>query len=259
MASSASAARWSRKSLVGRKAEEVRRSIGGQIRQLREDAGLSQRQLAAAAGVPQSHLSEIERGIAEASITVLAALSNVLGADLSVRLFPTTGPRIHDRTQAAIVEALLREADPDWKRLVEVPVWRPVRGVIDLVLARPGEVVVSTEVHSEIRRLEQQIRWGREKAEALPSAEAWSMVSGARPATSISQLLVLRNTRANRQVAKTFESTLESAYPAKTGDALDAIRDASLPWPGGAVLWAAVSNGVAHLMDGPPRGVALGR
>jgi transcriptional regulator with XRE-family HTH domain len=259
MATAASAARWSRKSLVGRKAEEVRRSIGGQIRQLREDAGLSQRQLAAAAGVPQSHLSEIERGIAEASITVLAALSNVLGADLSVRLFPTTGPRIHDRTQAAIVEALLREADPDWKRLVEVPVWRPVRGVIDLVLARPGEVVVSTEVHSEIRRLEQQIRWGREKAEALPSAEAWSMLSSGRPATAISQLLVLRNTRANRQVARTYEATLKAAYPANTSEALGAIRDANLAWPGAALIWAIVTDGAAQILDGPPRGVALGR
>lgn len=259
MTSSASAARWSRRSLVGRKAEEARRAIGTQIRQLREDAGLSQRQLAAAAAVPQSHLSEIERGIAEASITTLAALSNVLGADLSVRLFPTTGPRIHDRTQAAIVEALLRAAHPSWKRLVEVPVWRPVRGVIDLVLARPGEVVVGTEVHSQVRRLEQQLRWGHEKAESLPSADAWSMLSEGRATATISQLLVLRNTRANRDVARSLAETLRAAYPAKAADTIRALRDVATPWPGGALVWADVKDGVVRLLDSPPRGVAVGR
>ena len=222
------------------------------MRRARADAGLSIRVVAGAAGIDPSHLSLIERGRREASLSVLAAVGSVLGLDLSVRLFPTTGPRIHDRTQAAIVEALLRAAHPSWKRLVEVPVWRPVRGVIDLVLARPGEVVVATEVHSEIR-------WGREKGEALPSAQAWSMVSGGQPATPISQVLVLRNTRANRDVARAYAATLTAAYPASSHEALAAIRDATLPWPGGALLWVVVTDGVARILDGEPRGVAVGR
>jgi hypothetical protein len=42
-----------------------------------------------------------------------------------------------------------------------VPVERPVRGVIDLVLVhRERPLVVAVEAHSEIRRLEQQIRLG---------------------------------------------------------------------------------------------------
>jgi len=229
------------------------------VRRARVDAGLSIRVVADAAGIDPSHLSLVERGRREASLPVLAAVGLVLGLDLSVRLFPTTGPRIHDRTQAAIVEALVREADPGWKRLVEVPVWRPVRGVIDLVLARPGEIVVATEVHSQLRRLEQQIRWGHEKADALPSAEAWSMVSRARPATPISQLLVLRNTRANREVARTFGSTLEAAYPAPSRKAVAAIRDANLPWPGAALLWADTAAGAVRILDAPPRGIAAGR
>jgi transcriptional regulator with XRE-family HTH domain len=187
-----------RRTQSGRLAHDLRIRLGAELRRARVDAGLSIRVVADAAGIDPSHLSLVERGRREASLSVLAAVGSVLGLDLSVRLFPTTGPRIHDRIQAAMVEALLREAHPGWKRLVEVPVWRPVRGVIDFVLARPGEVVVATEVHSELRRLEQQIRWGREKAEALPSAEAWSMLSSGRPATAISQLLVLRNPPAIR-------------------------------------------------------------
>ena len=255
----ASNARWSRKSLVGRRADEIRRTIGAQIRELREDAGISQRQLADAAGVPQSHVSEVERGIAEASLTTLTAISNVLGADLSVRLFPTTGPRIHDHIQASMVEALLRDARPGWKRLVEVPVWRPARGVIDLVFARPGHVVVASEIQSQLRRLEQQIRWGREKAEALPSAEAWSILSGGRADTPISRLLVLRNTRANRDLARSFAATLRAAFPARTSEAVHALGSDDAPWPGDALAWADVRNGTARVLDGPPRGVAIGR
>jgi transcriptional regulator with XRE-family HTH domain len=251
-------ARWSRRSLVGRRADELRRAVGAQIRHLREDSAISQRRLAVAAGVPQSHLSEIERGIAEGSIGTLVAISNVLGADVTLRLFPRTGPRIRDHLQAAIVEALLRVAHPSWKRLVEVPVWRPARGVIDLAMARPGEIVVGSEVHSQVRRLEQQIRWAHEKAESLPSAEAWSMLSGGLP-TSISQLLVLRNTRANREVVRTFEATIRTAYPARTSDAIRALRHVAAPWPGAALLWADVSEGTARILGGPPRGVDVGR
>jgi transcriptional regulator with XRE-family HTH domain len=166
---------------TGRTASELRRALGAELRRTRLDAGLSLRALARAAEITPSHLSEIERGIAEPSLAVLASLARVLGADVSIRLFPGTGPRIRDRLQAPMVEALLREAHPSWKRLVEVPVWRPVRGVIDAVVSRSGDAVVAIEVHSELRRLEQQIRWAGEKADALPSAEAWSMLLAGAP------------------------------------------------------------------------------
>ena len=252
------ATRRSLRTGTGRRAAEIRRAIGREVAELRSDAGISQRALAAAAGIPQSFLSKIERGTVEASTAVLVAIAEVLGADLRIRLFPTTGPRIRDPLQAAIVEALLREAHPSWKRLVEVPVWRPARGVIDVVFAHPGDVVVATEVHSEIRRLEQQLRWGREKAEAVPSAVAWSMLSDGSQATRISQLLVLRNTRSNREAARAFEATLRAAYPAHTSDAIRALRDGG-GWPGAAIVWADVRHGGAQLNAAPPRGVRLGR
>jgi transcriptional regulator with XRE-family HTH domain len=206
-----------------------------------------------------SHLSEIERGVAEASLAMLVAIGDALGADLSVRLFPTTGPRIRDRFQAPIVEALFRDAHAGWKRLLEVPVWRPARGVIDAVLARPGEVIVATEIQSELRRLEQQIRWARDKAESLPSAASWSMLAGGRDAVAVSRLLVIRSTRANREVARTFEATLRAAFPARTADAVRSLRDPTAPWPGPAIVWARLEAGTASILDRPPRGVALGR
>jgi transcriptional regulator with XRE-family HTH domain len=251
--------RRSPRTRIGRRADVLRRAIGHQIAQMRTDAGVSQHRLAAESGIAQSFLSKVERGHVEPSIAVLVAIGEALGADLSLRLYPSTGPRIRDRLQAPILEALLRELHPSWKRLVEVPVWRPVRGVIDAVVARPGDVVIATEIHSEVRRLEQQLRWAVAKADALPSAEAWSMLSGGRGEAPVSRLLVLRNTRTNRELARTFEATLQAAYPARVADAVASLRTPGLLWPGAALIWAGVSDGVAELLDRPPRGVRLGR
>jgi len=243
----------------GRRSAELRHAIGAELRQLRLDAHLSLRAVAAAASVTASHLSEIERGNAEASLATLAALADVLGSDLSIRLYPRTGPRIHDRHQAAMIEVLLKQAHPTWRRTVEVPVWRPVRGVIDLVIARPGQIAVAVEAHSEICRLEQHLRWAAEKAAALPSSKEWTRLAAGAPSLPVSRLLVLRNTKANRDLVRAFAETLAAAYPARTGDVAAALRDPRRPWPGDAVLWADVAGGTAPILDRAPRGVSLGR
>jgi transcriptional regulator with XRE-family HTH domain len=255
----AAANRRSPRTKIGRQAEATRRAIGQQIVQLRLDANISQRQLAIAAGIPQAFLSRSEAGTVEPSIAVLIAIGEALGADLTVRFHPGTGPRIRDRIQAPIVEELVRISRPAWRSMPEVAVWRPARGVIDLVLARPHQVVVACEVHTEIRRLEQMLRWASSKADALPSARDWSMFSGGAPETLISRLLVLRSTPATRELTREFEATLRAAYPARTADALGALSDAATPWPGSAVLWATTSQATARLLPGPPRGVGLGR
>ena len=239
-------------------ADEIRRSVGTQILRLREDAGISQRRLAIASGIPQSFLSDLERGRSSASIETLVAIGDPLGANLTIRLIPGAGPRIRDRLQAPIVEALIGVLDPAWRRLVEVPVWRPVRGVVDVVLARPGEVVIAVEVLSEVRRLEQQLRWLAEKTDSLRSATEWTMLTAGRPSTPVSRLLVLRSTRATRELARAFEDTFRASYPAPAINALAALRDSRRPWPGAAVLWAEVTSGRGRILDRPPRRVLLG-
>jgi Helix-turn-helix. len=236
----------------------VRRSVGTQIVTLRDDAHVSQRRLAREAEVDQGHLSRIERGLAEPSLAVLESLAGVLGATVSVRLFPTTGPRIRDHVQARIVESLIQALHPSWKRLVEVSVHRPVRGTIDLVLARAASPVIATEVQSDLRRLEQQLRWAAAKAEALPSAAAWSLIQASATADPPSRLLVLRSTHTMRVLARSYEETLRVAYPARSADAVRALMEPDLPWPGAAIIWADVTGDRARLLPGPPRGVGLG-
>lgn len=238
---------------------ELRRAIGRSVRDLREDAALTRAAVAQSAGIDASFLGRIETGNREPSLSTLTAIATVLGADLSVRLYPTTGPRIRDRIQAPMVESLVRAAHVRWRPMPEVPVTRPARGVIDVVLAdRQSPLLVASEVHSELRRLEQQIRWHREKESSLPWSAVWHSATGDHePMTS--RLLVLRSTRELRELAVRYEATLRAAYPARTRDVLDALGGATVAWPDAGIVWMRVESGRAELLDGPPRGVRLGR
>jgi transcriptional regulator with XRE-family HTH domain len=252
--------RTSTRTKIGRLARDLRRQVGSEIRRLRLDANLTQAALAAAADIDQGYLSQIEAGIREPSFAVLLAIGDVLGADLVVRLYPTSGPRVHDRTQAAMIEALFSILHKRWKKLVEVPVRRPARGFIDAVLTDPVRgLVVAVEAQSQIRRVEQQLRWSVDKSESLPSAAVWPILVPAELSPpAISQLLLLRSTRTMRELACAYESTLQAAFPAKTVDVRRSLIDGA-PWPGSGIIWVAVEGGAGRVLDHPPRGVALGR
>lgn len=223
----------------------------------RRDAGLSVRALARAADVSQAHASEVFAGRVEPSISVLTSLATALGTDLSIRVFPQTGPAIRDGIQGRILEELLRIADRGWLRHPEVGVHRPARGFIDVALAsQERRVVVATEIQSRLDRLEQSIRWSALKASSLPSSTIWP-VAGPEPA--IGQLLVIRSTETTRSIARRFEASLQAAYPAPAAAAYAALTTPDAPWPGSSILWAEVHGDVARILPRPPRGVALGR
>jgi hypothetical protein len=135
-----------------------------------------------------------------------------------------------------MVEALLRIASKTWDRHVEVAVHRPARGVIDVVLAHPTTGrVVSVEAHSDLRRLEQQIRWAAEKSDSLPSAAIWPALVDDGVSAAVSRVLLLRSTTRTRKLASTFAETLAAAYPADPNEVYDALVDATLPWPGNGI------------------------
>ena len=238
--------------LVQSRQRDLLRAIGEEVRRLRDDAGLSQRSVAASAGIAQSHLSRIEAGEAEPGLEVMLRLARVLGADLSVRLYPNSGPAIHDRVSVPMTDGLLRVLSAGWRRALEVHVARPVRGVIDLVLERrAGPDTVATEFQAQLRRVEQQIRWANLKADALGSLPE-------QQGRRVSRLLVVRNTSAMREVARAASSILATAYPAATATAVRSLTEGE-PWPGSAMVWMRLEGSVAELMDGPPRGVTVGR
>ena len=239
-----------------RAAGAARHAAGSDLRRIREDAGLTRAAVARVAGIDASWLADAEEGRGAASIQTLTRMAIALGADLGVRVFPNTGPRIRDRFQGPMIEALLRLTSPSYERFPEVPVRRPVRGVIDLVLAsiEIGRII-SIEAHSDIRRLEQQIRWAAEKTDALPSATIWPAITIPGSPATVFRVLLLRSTSRTRAMAREFEATLTAAYPADPTEALDALVDLARPWPGHAILWADVTPGAAGILRGSPRGV----
>jgi transcriptional regulator with XRE-family HTH domain len=241
-----------------RRADRRARDLGVELRRLREDTGLRQAVVARAAGVSSGHLSRIEAGQTDASRRAISRVAAILGADFSERIFPSTGPRIRDRTQSAILEALLRILHPRWIPHLEVPIAGRVRGIIDLVLADDGaDLLVATEIESALRRLEQQIRWSHEKAEGLAGTALAQAADSGRSVT-ISRLLVLRSTVATREIVRAHSATLEVEFPARTEDAYAALTGATA-WPGLALLWARVDGNRTAILDRPPRGIEVGR
>lgn len=240
-----------------RRMRKMRLTVGEDIRRLRMEAGITLTELSGATSIDRSHLRRIEAGEARASLDVLVAIGVALGADLSLRYFAGSGPRLLDRFQAPMIEGFLRYLSPRWSARLEVPVDTPRRGVVDagLVDGR-ARLAVATEFQSEFRRLEQEIRWNAEKADGLVAR--MSQEDGGRPWVG-SRLLVVRSTVLTRAVAKQYEATLRAAYPARTRDVLDALATRTAGWPGPGLVWMIVDGGKARVIDGPARGVRVGR
>lgn len=214
----------------------VRSRLTDDLRRHCADAGISTRTLSTATGLDHGYLAEILRGEARPSLETYVRLAAALGADLSMRLYPNTGPTIRDRHQARILEWLLGALHPRWRPSTEVGVRSPVRGSIDAVLLEARErLIVATEIESELRRLEQQIRWAQEKAAAMPSWVGWDRLA-VDTEPSISRLLLVRRTRATRRVAAEFSRQLAVAYPAHPDDAAAALTGTAT-WPGPALVW----------------------
>ncbi len=227
------------------------------IRRLRADAGLSIEQLGRAAGVDPSYLRRIEdrleppdedvpRRYPRPSVQTYQRLATALGADLATRLYPNTGPLVRDRHQGKMAEVVLAARHPRWTPYPEVRVRTPARGWIDLALHdRQARVLVATELESGLHRVEQLIRWSTEKMASLASWDGWASLGGA---PEVSRLLIVRRTRATREIAATFAQQLRLAYPAHPADAVAAITGVAV-WPGPAMVWVVLDGSRSHLVS----------
>lgn len=230
------------------------RALGDECRRARLDAGLSLRALSRATSIDTSHLRRVELAERDPSLDAAVAIATALGHDLSIRLYPSSGPRIRDHIQARMIEALVTVLHARWLPRLEVSVYRPVRGVIDLVLQdRDAGDVVAGEGHSQLRSAEAQLRRAGEKADALPSAIGWPWMD-APELPRVSRLLLLRSTEALRSLVRALPATFASAYPAATEAAYAALTGPDR-WPGAAILWVDVRGARTRVMQGPPRGV----
>jgi len=233
----------------------LQQAIAGELHRVRLDEGLSLRQVAGAAGLHHSHLPRIEAGKRQASLDTLVALATAMGHDVSIRLYPGSGPRVRDHIQVRMIEALLASLHPRWVARLEVAVYTPVRGVIDVVLQdREQGDLVAGEGHSALNSVERQLRWAGQKADALESARGWPW-SDRQDRPAVGRLLLLRSTAAMRSLVQAVPMTFGTAYPARTADAVEALTSAGRRWPGHAIVWVQVDGAATRLLAGSPRGV----
>jgi transcriptional regulator with XRE-family HTH domain len=239
----------------------MRAELGPEFRRLRVDAGVSARALASAVGVHHSAICRFERGEQDVSIANLVALGIGIGSPAQIAFRPASGPPIRDRLQASRVEALLTFIDSDWRRFVELPVGRAALGggVIDCVLAHPRErLLVAIESEGQIRRLEQTLRWAAQKAEALRTTGVATEIKRA-GSLRIERVLLLASTHHNRSVVEEHKQTFAAAYPGRLMDAVAALEDPLIRFPGSTVLWVSADGSRPRLLRRSPVGVTLGR
>ncbi|MGQ7296385.1 helix-turn-helix domain-containing protein [Quadrisphaera sp. KR29] len=90
----------------------LRAAVGARLRRARTAQGRSLREVAAAAGVSTGHLSQVERGQAEASSEVLRAVCRSLSLPQAVLLRAVAADLALAETVAVLAPAVAPAADP---------------------------------------------------------------------------------------------------------------------------------------------------
>jgi transcriptional regulator with XRE-family HTH domain len=195
-------------------------TIGEEFREARLAAGLTQRQVAAAVGISHSELSRIERGLAIwVPYETLVIIAAVLGLDLPLRAFPVGGP-VRDRAQLDLL-AKFRAALPkdlSWRTEVPLRIERDLRAW-DAVVSGPGWKV---PLDAETRLRDVQ---------ALARREALKR----RDDDTETMILLVSDTRNNRQVLRLAKPDLVADFPVPGRIALAALSSGQRP-PGSAIV-----------------------
>lgn len=202
-------------------ASRVCRLVGDELRAARTAAGLSLRSLEAASGVSRSELSRIERAVTTAaSVDELSRVAAALGLSLSVRLFAAGSP-IRDAAQQALLARFrpLVHASVAWSPEVGIPIAGD-RRAWDVMLRGAGwRLAVEGESRlGDIQAVERRIALKR------------------RDDNNVDVVLLVNDTRHNRQVLATEREALRAMFPLDTRAVLAALRAGRHPGASGIVV-----------------------
>jgi transcriptional regulator with XRE-family HTH domain len=193
-------------------------------RQARITAGLSQRTVAKAIGVSHSKVGRFERGaIRDPSLEFMAAYCAVVGLDLSIRAYPAGDP-IRDRAQLALLERLRTRLHPNlrWRTEVPLPIERDLRAWdADIRGTSPARWRVRVEAETRIadgQALERRLSL---KLRDDPDGHV---------------ILLVSETRANRQALAQLRDGLRQTLPADPREILAALANGRDPGTSGIVI-----------------------
>jgi transcriptional regulator with XRE-family HTH domain len=207
-----------------RRSRDAFRRLGQEHREARVAAGLSLRDAAAASGAAYSQLWRFEHGeLDRVSIPDLGAWCAVVGLDLSLRAYPAGDP-IRDRAQLALLERLRTRLHPSllWRTEVPLPIERDLRAWdADIRGTSPTSWRARIEAETRIadgqaveRRLTLKLR-----------DDPFGHV-----------ILLVSETRANRQALVSLRDGLRQTLPADTREILAALAAGRDPATSGIVI-----------------------
>jgi transcriptional regulator with XRE-family HTH domain len=191
------------------------------IRAARVGAGLSQEDVGEAVGVSQSRVSRRDRGATEhPPVDLLAAVCAVVGQELASKAYPSGDP-LRDRAHEALLGKLRTVLHPSLRLRTEQPL--PIPGDLrawDGTIAGRGwfchveaETAI-TDGQALLRRLSLKAR------------------DGGRGGV----LLLVSDTRSNRDALHTLRPSLMATLPLGTRAILGALRSGKEPADGGVVV-----------------------
>lgn len=190
------------------------RDIGRELRVARLTAGRTQQAVGRAIGTSKCRVSLVERGLARGvQLRLLARHASAVGLKLYVRAYPSSR-RPLDAPQLALLAELRARSHPGWRWDTEVPI--PIPGDLRAVDARaslPG-CVVACELWTRLADWQAQSRSARLKQRDLAAHRL---------------LIVLRDSRANRDALRAADPTSMTAFPVAPRVALRSLAEGRDP------------------------------
>jgi transcriptional regulator with XRE-family HTH domain len=195
------------------RADQAIRRLGEELREARLSSGWSQEELGSIVGISSSEVSRIELGQARrVPYRTLALVGAVLGLDVPLRSFPREDP-LRDAGQLALL-ARFRARFPGLRHAVEVPLGLPGdrRAWDAVVFGREWSIPVEAETRlRDIQALERRLGL------KLRDARRDRVV------------LLVGDTRHNRQVLRLASESLRTAFPVRGPDAVGDLAQGRCP------------------------------
>jgi transcriptional regulator with XRE-family HTH domain len=221
-----------------RRGERLARDLTSEWRELRLGAGISQSAVSRTVGISRSAYARLERGEAtEIGLVRAAVITAALGGDLSIKVYPA-GPPIRDIAHVVLLTTFEARLAATWRTTHEAPIgpagdrraWdRRLDGVVSIGVE--AEVVIR-----DLQALERRML--RKKQDSGVGR----------------MVLVVRGTRANRQVLREMLPSLRATFPLGSREMLQALAVGRDPGADGLVVldaWAAASRPTAELSARP--------
>jgi transcriptional regulator with XRE-family HTH domain len=213
-----------RERAIDRADQDTRRSIGSigrEIRDARRAAGISQSFVGRKVGLSHTQVSRLERGLVlGASVRMLGRLCQTVGLELAVRAFPG-GDALRDVAQMRLLERFRSRLHQSlhWRTEVPFPQVGDKRAWDAVVSGPDWKVAVEAETRlGDLQALTRRLELKR------------------RDGGIDHVILLVADTRTNREALLAARHAFESAYPLKAATILEALRKGTDPGGSGIVI-----------------------